>query len=111
MSQQVEAGEQQELHSHPEPRQYVTIAIILAVVTAAEVAIYYVPSLRFLLVPLLLIFAVIKFILVASWFMHLRFDSRIFQRFFLTGVVLAIAVFAVVLFYFFTHGGPAPVAT
>ena len=111
MSQQVEAGEAQELHSHPQPRQYVTIAIILAIVTAGEVAIYYISSLRFLLVPLLLIFAVIKFILVASWFMHLRFDSRIFQRFFLTGVVLAITVFAVVLVYFFTHGGPAPVAT
>ena len=69
MSQQVEAGEAQELHSHPQPRQYVTIAVILAIVTAGEVA------------------------------------------FFLTGVVLAITVFAVVLVYFFTHGGPAPVAT
>jgi cytochrome c oxidase subunit IV len=80
-------------------------------VTAGEVAIYYVPSLRALLVPILLVLAVIKFVLVASWFMHLRFDSRIFRRFFLTGVLLAITVFAVVLVYFFTNGGPAPVAS
>ena len=111
MSQQVEAGEQEELHSHPEPKQYINIAIILAVVTAGEVAIYYVPALRTLLVPILLVLAVIKFILVASWFMHLRFDSKIFRRFFVTGVLLAMTVFAVVLLYFFTHGGPAPVAT
>lgn len=111
MSQQVEAGEEEELHSHPEPRQYINIAIILAVVTAGEVAIYYLPALRALLVPILLVMAVIKFVLVASWFMHLRFDSRIFQRFFVTGVLLAITVFAIVLLYFFTHGGPAPVAS
>ena len=111
MSQQVEAGEEEELHSHPEPRQYIKVAIFLAAVTAVEVAIYYVPALRTLLVPILLLLAVVKFLFVARWFMHLRFDSKIFGRFFVTGVVLALTVFAIVLFYFFTHGGPAPVAT
>ena len=57
--------------------------------TAAEVAIYYVSALRSLLVPMLIVFALIKFVLVALWFMHLRFDSPIFKRFFATGVVLA----------------------
>ena len=111
MSQQVEAGEEEELHSHPEPRQYINVAIFLAVVTGVEVAIYYVPALRTLLVPILLLLAVVKFLFVARWFMHLRFDSKIFGRFFVTGVVLALTVFAIVLLYFFTHGGPAPVAT
>jgi cytochrome c oxidase subunit IV len=111
MSEQVEAGEERELHSHPEPRQYVTVAIVLAVVTAAEVAIYYVSALESLLVPLLIVFALIKFVLVALWFMHLRFDSPIFKRFFATGVVLAMIVFAIVLLYFFFNGGPAPTAT
>ncbi|MGI8789959.1 MAG: cytochrome C oxidase subunit IV family protein [Actinomycetota bacterium] len=110
MSQQVEAGEEEELHSHPEPRQYIKVAIFLAVVTAVEVAIYYVPALRALLVPILIVLAVIKFLFVARWFMHLRFDSKIFQRFFVTGVLLAMTVFAVVLLFYFTHGGPAPVA-
>ncbi len=100
--------EDTELAHHPSPRKYVNIAIILAIVTAAEVAIYYVPSLADFLVPLLLIFAVIKFIMVAGYFMHLKFDSPIFKRLFVTGIILALAVFGVVLWFFFTHGGAAP---
>ena len=97
------------LEHHPTDRQYVKVAIILSVVTAIEVAIYYVPALRSLLIPMLLAFAFIKFVMVALWFMHLRFDSRIFRRFFITGIILALAVFAAVLTIFFLSlGGPAP---
>jgi cytochrome c oxidase subunit 4 len=95
-----------ELHAeehHPTPRQYVKVAIILFIVTAAEVAIYYIPALEGLLVPLLLLFAVIKFVLVMLWFMHLRFDSRLFRRLFVTGIVFAVVVFAVVLATFFAR--------
>jgi cytochrome c oxidase subunit IV len=105
---QVEPGEAEELSHHPEPRQYVVVAVILAIVTAAEVAIYYISALQDLIVPFLIAFALIKFILVALWFMHLRFDSRLFRRLFVTGILLAMAIFAVVLVFFATHGGPAP---
>ena len=108
MADHVEPVESEELHSHPGPRQYVAVAVVLAIVTAAEVAIYYIEALGDLLIPFLLAFAVVKFVLVALWFMHLRFDSSIFRRFFVTGIVLALAVFGVVLWYFFTHGGAAP---
>ena len=109
MSHQVEPSEAAELHTHPTPRRYVTIAVILAVITAAEVAIYYVEAIESLLVPMLILFAFLKFFLVASWFMHLRFDSRLFRRLFVTGLVLAGVVFAVVLVtLFFSLGGPAP---
>ena len=74
---------------------------MLAIVTAAEVAIYYVSALRSMLVPLLLAFSGVKFVLVALWFMHLKFDSRLFRRLFVTGLILALAVFAVVLATFF----------
>jgi cytochrome c oxidase subunit IV len=104
----VEPVEADELHSHPGPRQYVMVAIILAVVTAAEVAIYYVTALEGVLIPFLLAFSVIKFALVALWFMHLRFDSRLFARLFVTGIVLALFIFGIVLWFFFTHGGAAP---
>ena len=101
--------EQEELDHHPSPRKYVWIATILAIVTAVEVAIYYIPALLDFIVPLLLAFAVIKFILVAGFFMHLKFDSRVFRRFFLIGIVLAIVIFGVVLWMFFTAmNGPAP---
>jgi cytochrome c oxidase subunit IV len=95
--------EQLELEHHPSPRQYVNIAIILAIVTAAEVAIYYMSALEDLLVPLLIVFSAIKFVLVVSWFMHLKFDSRVFRRLFVAGLALAFSVFAVVLMNFFWH--------
>ena len=111
VDQHVEPAEAAELHSHPGPRQYVMVAIILAIVTAAEVAIYYVEALEGVLIPFLIAFSLIKFALVALWFMHLRFDSRLFRRLFVTGLVLAFAIFGIVLWFFFTHGGAAPNVT
>ncbi len=100
--------EQEELQHHPGPRKYVAIAVILAIVTAIEVGIYYIPALFDVIVPLLLAFALVKFILVALFFMHLKFDSRVFRRFFVIGIVLALAIFGIVLWIFFALGGPAP---
>jgi len=34
---------------------------------------------------------------VALYFMHLRFDSKLFRRLFVTGIILAIAVYLVAL--------------
>ena len=99
------------LHEHPSPRKYVNVAIILAIVTAIEVAIYYVSMPDELLVTVLMVLAVIKFIMVGLYFMHLKFDSRTFRRFFVTGIVLAIIIFGVVMVMFFTRGGPAPAVT
>ena len=96
-------GSAEDLEHHPGPRAYVGVAVVLAIITALEVAIYYVPALESWLVPLLLAFSAIKFWLVIMWFMHLRFDSRIFKRLFITGLVLAGAVFTVVLLTFFLN--------
>ena len=107
----VEPVEAQELHDHPSPKQYVWVAIILALVTAIEVAIYYIDFFKEnsnFLIAFLLAFAFVKFVMVALWFMHLRFDSRLFRRFFVTGVILSLLIFGVVLWFFFTHGGAAP---
>ena len=93
--------EAEELHDHPSPRKYVWIAVILAIITALEVAIYYVPALEDYLVPFLIAFALVKFIMVAAYFMHLKFDSKLFRRFFVTGIVLGFIVFTVVLLLFF----------
>jgi cytochrome c oxidase subunit 4 len=92
---------------HPGTKEYVRIAVILGVVTAAEVAIYYVDWIHEhgLLIPLLFLFAVIKFSLVVMWFMHLRFDSRTYARFFVMGLAGAITLFLVVLLIFRTFTG------
>lgn len=92
---------------HPSPREYVRIAIVLAVVTAAEVAVYYVDWVleHGLLIPLLFLFALIKFSLVVLWYMHLRFDSRTYARFFVMGLAGAITLYIAVLLMFRTFSG------
>lgn len=74
-------------------RGYIKVALLLAALTAAEVLIYFVPP-GPLERPLLLILAVVKFWIVVAYFMHLRFDSKIFTWLFVVGLVLAIAVYA-----------------
>ena len=80
--------------NHPGVGQYVEIGIILAVITALEVALYYVDISSAVTVPALIFLTVLKFALVVLWFMHLRFDSAWFRRVFLFGLGLAIAVFS-----------------
>ena len=91
----------EDTHAHPGPREYVKVAIVLAVVTAAEVGLYYVTGLSdTILVVLLLALMVAKFVGVALYFMHLKFDNPMFSRFFIVGLILAMTVFAVVLVTF-----------
>ena len=90
---------------HPGEREYVTIALILALITAAEVATYYFEEqLGGALVPALMIMMVVKFVMVVMWFMHLKFDSRLFSRVFTAGLLLAIGVYVAALatFRFFS---------
>ncbi|TMK83355.1 MAG: hypothetical protein E6G40_09745 [Actinobacteria bacterium] len=93
-------AEEPELAAHPGPRQYVLVAIWLAVATAIEVAWYYADVPHALFVALLLFLSFIKFNLVVLWFMHLRFDSPIFRRLFATGLALALSVYLIVLVIF-----------
>ena len=75
---------------HPSEATYVKIALILATVTAAEVGLYY-KSLSSTAAnnAVLLVMAAAKFIIVAAYFMHLKFDNKILRRLFITGFVLA----------------------
>ena len=88
-----------EAHAHPSEREYVAVALVLAAITAAEVALYYITSLPDpVVIGLLCAMGLVKFTIVALWFMHLRFDSLIFRRFFVTGIFLAIGVYGIFLF-------------
>ena len=84
-------------HDHPSELEYIKVALVLAAITLAEVLIYYVEQLEGLLVPLLIVFSTVKFALVVLWFMHLRFDSRLFRRLFVTGMLLAGFCYVIVL--------------
>jgi cytochrome c oxidase subunit 4 len=85
-------------HSHPSPVKYVGIAVLLAVITALEVTVYYINMPQALLVVILLVLACLKFALVAAFFMHLKFDSPMLRKVFITGIILAGAVYTVALF-------------
>lgn len=80
--------------SHAEPN-YVGIFIALAVLTAIEVGVTYLPIARLLEVSTLLALAIVKASLVAMYFMHLKFDSRLLAAIFITPLLLGI-----VLIYF-----------
>lgn len=82
------------------------VAIWLAIATAIEVAWYYLDVPHALFVSLLLVLAFLKFSLVVLWFMHLRFDNPVFRRMFLTGILLAITVYVVVLVIFGALNAP-----
>jgi cytochrome c oxidase subunit 4 len=85
---------------HPSPKEYVRIAIILGLLTAGEVSIYYMGLAHGLLISLLFVFAGLKFSLVVLWFMHLKFDSRTYARFFMIGIAFAFTLYMVVLLTF-----------
>jgi len=87
-------------HPYPAPRDYWLIALILAVITGAEVAIAYVDSLDFVVVPMLIVLAVVKFVIVVGWYMHLRYESILYRRLFLIGLIAAPLLFGAVLFTF-----------
>jgi caa(3)-type oxidase subunit IV len=78
--------------AHPTPARYIAIAVILTAVTAIEVAVYYMEALRGMLVPILLTFSALKFALVVMFYMHLRFDARLFSTFFVGGLMLGAGV-------------------
>lgn len=81
----------------PTPRLYWMIALILAVLTAVEVAIPYIDALDSVTLPLLLTLGAVKFLMVVGFFMHLKFDRPIYRNLFFIGVIGALLIYAVVL--------------
>ena len=90
-------------HAHPTPGQYVKIAVGLAMLTAIEVALYYINNsldLGWINTAALLVLAFLKFTIVVGWYMHLRFERAAATRFFTVGFVLAFTLYAIVLISF-----------
>ena len=86
---------------HPGPAEYVKVAVVLAIVTAIEIGAYYVTGVPDSIISAaLLVMMAIKFSLVVLWFMHLRFDSPLYRRLFVAGIVLALAIYTIVLLLF-----------
>ncbi len=90
--------------SHVTVGFYWMIGLILAVLTGMEVAAFYM-ELGWIEAPFLLLLSAAKFVIVIMFFMHLKFDSRIFSGLFMTGLVLGTFVIsALVVLYHFLPG-------
>lgn len=96
----------------PLPRisTYIWVGLILTVVTAIEVWAFYWPIPAWVIVTSLIILSLMKFWLVVAFFMHLRYDHKLFTSFFTGGLVLAIGVVLglITLFDNFDIGNPPP---
>ncbi len=71
---------------HP---NYVRVFVILALLTALEVAVTYLPLPR---VPVLVPLAILKAGLVVLYYMHLKFDRPIFRTLFSFGLLMGIGL-------------------
>lgn len=82
------------------------VGLILTAITAAEVAVFYIPAMHGVLVPVLLVLSGGKFALVVMFYMHLRYDSPVFSGVFVAPLTLAILVVValIILFHVFPHG-------
>lgn len=86
-------------HHGPTTRTYVTVALVLFLITVIEITASFMTRAglpEWSQIVTLLILATIKGSLVLLFFMHLRFDSRWFSFLFSSAMVLA--VFCIVTF-------------
>jgi len=92
MSAHVAELHHEQVHEHPGERTYIKVAVVLALITIAEVAIYYIGDLESILVEALLIMSAIKFVTVVSYFMHLKFDDRRLAWIFGLAMIVALSI-------------------
>jgi caa(3)-type oxidase subunit IV len=99
--------EHDDLHSHEiSDKNYILIALLLAVLTAMEVAVTEISDFpESLLIPSLLLMMAVKFFVVVSYFMHLKHDAALFKFGFYIGLAGAVVLYSVMLatFHFFIN--------
>jgi cytochrome c oxidase subunit 4 len=91
-------------HAGAGARTYVVVGAFLLAITVMEVWVFYVPALARVLVPILLILSTLKFVLVAMFYMHLKFDHAWFSYVFIGPLIIAIGL-AIALLWLFGHIG------
>lgn len=87
---------------HPGWKTYVVVGVFLTLITAAEVWIYYIPSIveSRIFVPLLLVLSAVKFVTVVMVYMHLKYDHRLFRALFTGPFLIAATTLLALLFLF-----------
>jgi len=98
------AGAHAEQHheEHPTWSTYWKVALILTFITAVEVSAYYIPawSKSWVYVPSMLLMSTGKFFIVAMYYMHLKYDHKLFRTLFSGPLLLAALTLIGLMFLF-----------
>jgi cytochrome c oxidase subunit 4 len=89
-------------HEHPGWSIYWKVAVVLTLLTIGEVWVYYIPAFvaSRLFLPTLLTMSALKFIIVVMFYMHLRYDHKLFRTLFTGPLIVAAATLMALLFLF-----------
>ncbi len=86
---------------HPTWKTYRWVALILTVITIIEVWVYYTPfKENRLFAPALLAMSALKFAIVVLFYMHLKYDAKLFRALFTGPLLIAILTLISLLFLF-----------
>ena len=89
-------------HAHPNGNTYLKVFVILTVITILEVWAYYIPAA--VASPLfnttMIAMSAGKFLIVVLYYMHLKFDHKIFKALFSGPLIIAGATVVALLFLF-----------
>ncbi|HKF29171.1 MAG TPA: cytochrome C oxidase subunit IV family protein [Candidatus Binataceae bacterium] len=104
-TQTIDSHPQTEAAHHPGVGIYLMVAVFLVVLTVMEITVFYVPALKTVIVPVLLILAAAKFALIAMFFMHLKYDSWTLSWIFVFPLTIAalLAASLLMLFAYLSH--------
>ncbi|MBL8958949.1 MAG: cytochrome C oxidase subunit IV family protein [Gemmatimonadetes bacterium] len=93
------AHDSQAEHYHPSWKEYKWVALILTIITIVEVWAYYIPSFvaSAAFVPALLIMSAVKFAIVVMFYMHLKYDHKLFRALFTGPLIIATATLLALL--------------
>ena len=91
-------------HHHPGWSTYWKVALILTLITVGEVWMYYIPAVvaSRAFVPVLLVLSALKFGIVVMFYMHLKYDHKLFRALF-TGPLFIAALTLIALMFLFGH--------
>ena len=98
-------------HTGPGWSVYWKVAVILTLITIGEVWVYYIPAFvaSRLFLPTLLTMSAVKFAIVVLFYMHLRYDHKLFRTLFTGPLIIAICTLFALMFLFghirLGHGG------
>jgi cytochrome c oxidase subunit IV len=87
---------------HPGWKTYVVVGAILTAITALEVSAFYIPAWEEskIYVPSMLFLSAIKFVIVVMFYMHLKYDHRLFRALFTGPFIVAATTMLGLLFLF-----------